>query len=96
MAVDCGCALGTGFRGGGAVSGDFGKTVHGTPAPMAPPQRLVVVGPYRYAVLCGLGRAVGDPLAGERGRDCVRVCGGGSVCGASRAADAAKDVRRGL
>jgi protein-S-isoprenylcysteine O-methyltransferase Ste14 len=27
---------------------DFGQTGHGTPAPMAPPQRLVVVGPYRY------------------------------------------------
>ncbi|MGH9746632.1 MAG: methyltransferase family protein [Candidatus Acidiferrales bacterium] len=28
---------------------DFGWTGHGTPAPMAPPQRLVVVGLYRYA-----------------------------------------------
>jgi protein-S-isoprenylcysteine O-methyltransferase Ste14 len=27
---------------------DFGRTGHGTPAPMAPPQRLVVVGLYRY------------------------------------------------
>jgi protein-S-isoprenylcysteine O-methyltransferase Ste14 len=27
---------------------DFGKTGRGTPAPVAPPQRLVVVGPYRY------------------------------------------------
>jgi protein-S-isoprenylcysteine O-methyltransferase Ste14 len=27
---------------------DFGWTGHGTPAPMAPPQRLVVVGYYRY------------------------------------------------
>src|ERR1700677_1863586 len=27
---------------------DFGRTGHGTPAPMAPPQRLVAVGPYRY------------------------------------------------
>jgi protein-S-isoprenylcysteine O-methyltransferase Ste14 len=27
---------------------DFGKTGHGTPAPVAPPQRLVVVGLYRY------------------------------------------------
>jgi protein-S-isoprenylcysteine O-methyltransferase Ste14 len=27
---------------------DFGKTGHGTPAPMAPPKRLVVVGFYRY------------------------------------------------
>ena len=27
---------------------DFGRTGHGTPAPMAPPQRLVVIGPYRY------------------------------------------------
>ena len=27
---------------------DFGKTGHGTPAPIAPPQRLVVVGFYRY------------------------------------------------
>jgi len=27
---------------------DFGSTGHGTPAPMAPPQRLVVMGPYRY------------------------------------------------
>jgi protein-S-isoprenylcysteine O-methyltransferase Ste14 len=27
---------------------DFGRTGHGTPAPMAPPQRLVVMGPYRY------------------------------------------------
>jgi protein-S-isoprenylcysteine O-methyltransferase Ste14 len=27
---------------------DFGWTGHGTPAPVAPPSRLVVVGPYRY------------------------------------------------
>src|SRR5271169_3935507 len=27
---------------------DFGHTGHGTPAPVAPPQRLVVVGFYRY------------------------------------------------
>jgi protein-S-isoprenylcysteine O-methyltransferase Ste14 len=27
---------------------DFGRTGRGTPAPMAPPQRLVVVGLYRY------------------------------------------------
>jgi protein-S-isoprenylcysteine O-methyltransferase Ste14 len=27
---------------------DFGWTAHGTPAPIAPPQRLVVVGFYRY------------------------------------------------
>jgi protein-S-isoprenylcysteine O-methyltransferase Ste14 len=27
---------------------NFGKTGHGTPAPIAPPQRLVVVGFYRY------------------------------------------------
>jgi protein-S-isoprenylcysteine O-methyltransferase Ste14 len=27
---------------------DFGRTGHGTPAPMAPPQRLVVAGFYRY------------------------------------------------
>ncbi len=27
---------------------DFGWTGRGTPAPIAPPQRLVVVGPYRY------------------------------------------------
>lgn len=27
---------------------DFGWTGHGTPAPMAPPQRLVAVGLYRY------------------------------------------------
>jgi len=27
---------------------DFGRTGRGTPAPMAPPQRLVVVGMYRY------------------------------------------------
>src|SRR5579872_7286763 len=27
---------------------DFGWTGHGTPAPIAPPQRLVVVGLYRY------------------------------------------------
>jgi protein-S-isoprenylcysteine O-methyltransferase Ste14 len=27
---------------------DFGWTGHGTPAPMVPPQRLVVVGFYRY------------------------------------------------
>jgi len=27
---------------------DFGRTGHGTPAPLAPPQRLVVVGFYRY------------------------------------------------
>jgi len=27
---------------------DFGRTGHGTPAPMAPPRQLVVVGFYRY------------------------------------------------
>lgn len=27
---------------------DFGRTGHGTPAPVAPPRRLVVVGFYRY------------------------------------------------
>jgi protein-S-isoprenylcysteine O-methyltransferase Ste14 len=27
---------------------DFGRTGHGTPAPMIPPQNLVVVGYYRY------------------------------------------------
>ena len=27
---------------------DFGWTGHGTPVPIAPPKRLVVVGPYRY------------------------------------------------
>lgn len=27
---------------------DFGRTGHGTPAPMAPPKRLVVVGFYRH------------------------------------------------
>src|SRR5690242_1095541 len=27
---------------------DFGRTGHGTPAPMVPPQNLVVVGFYRY------------------------------------------------
>jgi protein-S-isoprenylcysteine O-methyltransferase Ste14 len=27
---------------------DFGWTGHGTPAPFAPPQRLVIVGSYRY------------------------------------------------
>ena len=27
---------------------DFGRTGHGTPAPMAPPKKLVVVGFYRY------------------------------------------------
>lgn len=27
---------------------DFGRTGHGTPAPIAPPQRLVVVGFYRH------------------------------------------------
>src|SRR5262249_36742543 len=27
---------------------DFGRTGHGTPAPMAPPKRLVAVGFYRY------------------------------------------------
>jgi protein-S-isoprenylcysteine O-methyltransferase Ste14 len=27
---------------------DFGRSGHGTPAPFAPPQRLVVAGPYRY------------------------------------------------
>jgi protein-S-isoprenylcysteine O-methyltransferase Ste14 len=27
---------------------DFGRVGHGTPAPMAPPQRLVAVGFYRY------------------------------------------------
>ena len=50
-------------------------------------------------VLCGLGRVVGNLRPGERGRDCVGVCcarGRGSVCGFVRAADAAKEVWRGL
>ena len=50
-------------------------------------------------VLCGLGRAVGDLRAGDRESDCVGECGargGGSICGALRTTDAAKEVWRGL
>ena len=48
---------------------DFGRTGHGTPAPIAPPQRLVVVGFYRY---------VRNPMyvgfaAGWIGLDCLRT-----------------------
>ena len=50
MAVDCCCALGARFRSGTSVRVGLRTdgTGHGTPAPMAPPQRLVVVGFYRY------------------------------------------------
>ena len=50
---------------------DFGWTGHGTPAPFAPPQRLVVVGFYRYvrnpmyvgflAILTGQALLFGSP-----------------------------------
>lgn len=44
---------------------DFGWTGRGTPAPIAPPQRLVVVGFYRHVrnPMCGLRRGM-DRLMG--------------------------------
>ena len=48
MALDCGCAFGVGFAVALRCVWDFGWTGHGTPAPIAPPKRLVVVGFYRY------------------------------------------------
>ena len=50
---------------------DFGWTGRGTPAPVAPPKRLVVVGFYRYVrnpIVCGLRGRV------DRAVDCVRTC----------------------
>jgi protein-S-isoprenylcysteine O-methyltransferase Ste14 len=46
MALDRGRALGAWFRGGPAVR--VGLRTDGTPAPIAPPTKLVVVGFYRY------------------------------------------------
>jgi protein-S-isoprenylcysteine O-methyltransferase Ste14 len=61
---------------------DFGWTGRGTPAPVAPPQRLVVVGFYRYVRNpMYLGFAMGwigllDCVRTPRsGADCRRGCG---------------------
>ena len=85
---------------------DFGRTGHGTPAPIAPPKRLVVVGFYRYVrnpmyvgFLTGwaglwvvFGRGKYDRAGtGGGGGDCGRV-----VCAAIRGTDAAQDVWRGV
>jgi protein-S-isoprenylcysteine O-methyltransferase Ste14 len=70
---------------------DFGRTGHGTPAPVAPPQRFVLVGFYRYVRNpMYLGFAIGwiglwvvfghaNPVAiagcSSRGRCGASVCG---------------------
>ena len=41
---------------------DFGWTGHGTPAPVAPPKRLVVVGFYRYGGIGTTARAIAAGL----------------------------------
>jgi protein-S-isoprenylcysteine O-methyltransferase Ste14 len=60
----------------------FGRTGRGTPAPVAPPQRLVVVGFYRYVrnpMYVGFRSrvdwAVGDFRARQPSRDCRRGSG---------------------
>jgi protein-S-isoprenylcysteine O-methyltransferase Ste14 len=58
---------------------DFGRTGHGTPAPMAPPQRLVVMGPYRYVrnpMYLGFLRAGQGCGSSSAGRVCPRLRGG--------------------
>src|ERR1700733_4336713 len=102
MAVDGGCARRAGFRGGGAVylgfrkDGPWNTGSDGSATEAGGDGAVPVCAESDVPrVLCGLGRAVGDLRPGECGRDCVGVCcagSRGSVCGAVRAADAAKEV----
>src|SRR5437870_11403463 len=48
LAMAGGDSIGAGIRSCSALHLGFGWTGRGTPAPFAPPQRLVVVGFYRY------------------------------------------------
>jgi hypothetical protein len=106
VAVDCGCTLRAGFRGGGAVyvglrkDGTWDAGSDGSAAKAGGDGAVPVCAESDVSgVLSGLDRAVGDLRPGERGLDCVGVsCAGGrrSVCGAVRAADAAKEVWRRL
>src|ERR1700691_4420937 len=85
---------------------DFGWTGHGTPAPVAPPQRLVVVGFYRYVrnpmyvgLRNGMDRLVDRFRPRQRGRDCDRSgrrCWRSSLRGPLRRAHPAQEVRRRL
>ena len=83
---------------------DFGWTGHGTPAPVVPPKRLVVVGFYRYVrnpmylgfitdwmglwVVFGQANVVADHIRLHRN------FGRGFVCAVLRGAAPAKSVRR--
>jgi protein-S-isoprenylcysteine O-methyltransferase Ste14 len=77
---------------------DFGWTGHGTPAPIAPPKKLVVVGFYRYVRNpMYVGFAVGGLWPGEHGgnRRSVRGCSGSAgLRPALRRADTAEEVWR--
>ena len=84
---------------------DFGRTGHGTPAPFAPPQKLVVVGFYRYvrnpmyvgffAGWLGLWMVFRRANAAVINRICC--CGGSSsICKALRRTNPAENVWRGL
>ena len=83
---------------------DFGRTGRGTPAPMAPPQRLVVKGalPVRSesdvrGFRGGLDRTVGSLRTRQSSSDrssCVGRTGGASLRGLLRGTDAAKEIRR--
>jgi len=78
---------------------DFGWTGRGTPAPVAPPQRLVVVGFYRHVrnpmyvgFAAGLDRAVGCVRTRQPSSDHCRGARRprrASVCGLLRGADVA-------
>ena len=50
MAMDCRVPLGARIRSGASLRMGLRKDGHGTPAPIAPPKRLVVVGFYQYVV----------------------------------------------
>src|SRR5215472_15220391 len=78
---------------------DFGRTGHGTPAPIAPPKRLVVVGFYRY--VRKIPYRVDRPVGGFRPSEPRSARGGGGggalrgpVCAVVRRANAAPLVWR--
>src|ERR1700689_785629 len=54
---------------------DFGWTGRGTPVPVAPPLRLVMVGFYRYVLRSGVDRAVDCVRARQPRGDCRRSSG---------------------